>query len=62
MNEMEGDSIKLSNDLMEKIIEEKYRQVYSDRLGRKVYVLKSWVSKPVFKRHKKLFGYTDIGP
>lgn len=44
-----------------KIISLKLKLVFSERLGRKVYVLKDWIDKATFKRHKKLFGYTDIG-
>lgn len=61
MNEMEGDSFKINQQEMDHLIDSKYRMVYSERLGRKVYVLKKWVDKGVFKRHKRLFGYTDIG-
>lgn len=46
---------------MERLMEEKYREVYSEELGRYVFVIRSWVEKPVFKRYKSLFGYTDIG-
>ena len=61
MNNIEGDSARVSIEEMDRLIENKYRLVYSERLGRKVYVLKNWVDKAIFKRHKKLFGYTDIG-
>ncbi|MDH5404408.1 MAG: hypothetical protein OEY49_18050, partial [Candidatus Heimdallarchaeota archaeon] len=46
---------------MERIMELKYRRVYSERLARKVYVLIDWIEKPLFKKYKRLFGYTDIG-
>ncbi|MCY3411257.1 MAG: hypothetical protein INQ03_06410 [Candidatus Heimdallarchaeota archaeon] len=58
---IEDNEDQLSLDELEEIMKRKYKMVYSERLGRKVYVLKKWVDKPVFKRHKKLFGYTDIG-
>lgn len=54
-------AIELTEEQITSLIEKKYKLVYSERLGRKVYVLNEWVEKPVFKRHKKLFGYTDIG-
>ena len=54
-------STELTQDELDNLIEEKYKLVYSERLGRKVYTLAEWVDKEVFKRHKKLFGYTDIG-
>lgn len=44
-----------------RMMEEKFKIVYSERLGKNVHVIKTWVEEPVFKRHKKLFGYTDIG-
>ena len=46
---------------IERMMDEKYRKVYSEELGRYVFVIRSWVEKSVFKRHKTLFGYTDIG-
>lgn len=52
---------RVSDDEISQLLEEKFKLVYSQRLAKKVYVLKEWVDKPVFDRHKKLFGYTDIG-
>ncbi|MHA2248763.1 MAG: hypothetical protein ACXAD7_00305 [Candidatus Kariarchaeaceae archaeon] len=52
---------ELTQDELDYLLEEKYNLVYSERLGRKVYTLDEWVDKDIFKRHKKLFGYTDIG-
>ena len=42
MNELEGDSYNINQQEMEQLIESRYRMVYSERLGRKVYVLKKW--------------------
>jgi len=46
---------------IERFIEDKYKLIYSEKLDRKVYTLIDWIDKDVFKKHKKLFGYTDIG-
>ncbi|MHA2033526.1 MAG: hypothetical protein ACW99Q_29505 [Candidatus Kariarchaeaceae archaeon] len=56
-----NDNHTLTEEDMERLIEEKYKLVFSEKLGRKVYTLIDWIEKPVFKRYKKLFGYTDIG-
>lgn len=63
MNEQVGDngSTELNNAEIEYLVKQNYKMVYSERLGRNVFQLKDWVDKSVFKRHKKLFGYTDIG-
>ena len=63
MNEKVGDndSTELSMSEIEFLVNQNYKMVYSERLGRKVYQLIDWVDKSVFKRHKKLFGFTDIG-
>lgn len=55
------ETLELTEKEIEYYLEKKYRKVYSERLSRKVYTLIEWVNKDVFKRHKKLFGYTDIG-
>lgn len=46
---------------LERMMEKKFKVVYSERLEKDVHVIKIWIDEPVFKRHKKLFGYTDIG-
>lgn len=51
----------LDLDQIDLLMEEKFRKTYSDRLGKDVYVLIEWLEKLIFKKHKKLFGYTDIG-
>jgi hypothetical protein len=56
-----SDTMELSANEIDYLLEKKYKMVYSERLGRKVYSLIEWVEKPIFKRHKKLFGYTDVG-
>ena len=53
--------MELSANEIDYLLGKKYKEVYSERLGRKVYTLMEWVEKEVFKRHKKLFGFTDIG-
>ncbi|MHA2097109.1 MAG: hypothetical protein ACW99A_00375 [Candidatus Kariarchaeaceae archaeon] len=52
---------KISEEDMERLIDEKYKLIFSETLGRKVYTLIDWIDKSVFKKYKKLFGYTDIG-
>lgn len=52
---------KLSEEEIEQLMQAKYKLIFSEKLGRKVYTLIDWIDKPIFKRHKKLFGYTDIG-
>ena len=59
--ENNSDSYEMSDEEINKIISLKLKLVFSERLGRKVFVMKDWIDKPIFKRHKKLFGYTDIG-
>ena len=51
----------ISDEDMERLILVKYKSVYSEKLDRKVYTLIDWIDKEVFKKYKKLFGYTDIG-
>ena len=51
----------ISDEDIERLIEEKYKSVFSEKLDRKVYTLIDWIDIEVFKKHKKLFGYTDIG-
>jgi len=52
---------EITDTVIQQLLDKKYKMVYSERLGRKVYVLIDWVEKDVFNRHKKLFGYTDVG-
>ena len=61
MEEESGSQNECSEEEIITLMDKKYKLVYSERLGRKVYVLREWIDKSVFKRHKKLFGYTDIG-
>jgi len=49
------------DELISRLVEEKFKLEYSPKLGRKVYVLKTWLDKSTFERHKHLFGYLDIG-
>lgn len=49
------------HEVITKVVEEKFKRQYSEKLGKKVYVLKKWLDKDIFERHKDLFGYTDIG-
>ncbi|MCE7734254.1 MAG: hypothetical protein GPJ54_05195 [Candidatus Heimdallarchaeota archaeon] len=56
-----NDNHTLSDEDIERLIEQKYKTVFSEKLDRKVYTLIDWIDKEVFKQHKKLFGYTDIG-
>ena len=56
-----NDNHTISEEDMERMMEEKYNLVFSEKLDRKVYTLIDWIDKPTFKKHKKLFGYTDIG-
>jgi hypothetical protein len=56
-----SENSKISEEDMERLINEKYKLIFSEKLGRKVYTLIDWIEKPVFKKYKKLFGYTDIG-
>lgn len=51
----------ISEEDVERLIEEKYKSVFSEKLDRKVYTLVDWIDKEIFKKYKKLFGYTDIG-
>lgn len=51
----------ISDEDIERLIHEKYKSVFSEKLDRKVYTLVDWIDKEIFKKHKKLFGYTDIG-
>jgi hypothetical protein len=60
-NDVDARYRKISEEEISVLLEEKFKLVYSQRLAKKVYVLKEWVDKPAFDRHKKLFGYTDIG-
>jgi hypothetical protein len=59
--ETNSESHEMSDEEINQIISLKLKLVFSERLGRKVFVLKDWIDKSLFKRHKKLFGYTDIG-
>ena len=56
-----SESEEMLDEEISKLISLKLKLVFSERLGRKVFVLKDWIDKSTFKRHKKLFGYTDIG-
>ena len=56
-----NDNHPISDEDMERLIEEKYKLVYSEKLDRKVFTLIDWIDKITFKKYKKLFGYTDIG-
>lgn len=51
----------MDEEHVRKLMKDKYRKVYSERLDKYVYVMKHWVPKPVFKSYKQLFGYTDCG-
>lgn len=55
------DKLEEQSPDLQSLLEKKYKVVYSERLDRDVYTLVDWVDKSVFKRYKKLFGYTDIG-
>ena len=48
-------------EIITKVVDEKFKLEYSAKLGKKVYVLKQWLEKGQFERHKRLFGHTDIG-
>lgn len=50
-----------SEEEIEFLLSTKFKIVYSQKLDRNVYTLIEWVEKSVFKKYKKLFGYTDIG-
>ncbi|OLS24965.1 MAG: hypothetical protein HeimC2_20200 [Candidatus Heimdallarchaeota archaeon LC_2] len=58
---LEDDVIEISDSIVEQLMHSKYKLVFSEKLERKVYTLFEWVDKSIFKKHKKLFGYTDIG-
>lgn len=49
------------DEIIDTLIDNKFKQEYSAKLGKQVYVLKQYLDKEVFERHKRLFGYTDIG-
>lgn len=57
----QNDNHTLSEEDLNRLIEEKYKLVFSEKLERKVYTLVDWIDKSTFKKYKKLFGYTDIG-
>ena len=52
---------ELPNFHMKAILDSKYKYVYSTLLSKRVYVLNTLLPKTLFKKHKKLFGYSDIG-
>ena len=58
---LEDDITEVSDSIEEQLMKTKYRLVFSEELERKVYTLFEWVDKSIFKKYKKLFGYTDIG-
>jgi len=47
--------------VIEHLVETKFKEEYSSKLGRKVFVLRQWLDKELFEQHKDLFGHTDIG-
>ncbi len=55
------EELRIPDELMGKIMEEKYLRVYSEMLDKKVYTLKHHLTKELFKRYKKQFGYADVG-
>ena len=58
---LEDDITEVSDSIVEQLMQTKYRLVFSEELERKVYTLFEWIDKSIFKKYKKLFGYTDIG-
>ena len=58
---LEDDITEVSDSIVEQLMQTKYRLVFSEELDRKVYTLFEWIDKSIFKKYKKLFGYTDIG-
>ena len=58
---LEDEITEVSDSTVEQLMKTKYRLVFSEELERKVYTLFEWVDKSIFKKYKKLFGYTDIG-
>lgn len=58
---MDSSHIQLIDINMKRLLEEKFRLVYSERVGTEVYVLIDWLEKSIFKKYKNLYRYTDIG-
>ncbi len=58
---LEDEVTEVSALVTERLMKCKYRLIFSEKLERKVYTLIEWIDKPLFKKYKKLFGYTDIG-
>ena len=61
MENTENVEQEMSSLQMKAILDSKYKYVYSTLLRKRVYVLNTLLSKALFKKHKKLFGYSDIG-
>jgi len=55
------DDFRIPEESMKKMMEIKYRKIYSEILDRKVYTLRHHLSKDLFKKYKKQFGYADVG-
>ena len=49
------------DEIISQMVEEKFKRQYSPQLGRRVFVLKKWLDKPLFEKYKHLFGHLDIG-
>ncbi|MFV2014865.1 MAG: hypothetical protein ACC656_05535 [Candidatus Heimdallarchaeota archaeon] len=45
-----NDNHPISDEDMERLIEEKYKLVYSEKLDRKVFTLIDWIDKITFKK------------
>lgn len=60
-NNQEYLKLDVPEEVIDELLNEQYTLVFSEKLQKKVYVLKVWIEKPLFKKYKKLFGYTDIG-
>lgn len=48
-------------ELIEQLVELKFKKQYSAKIGRRVYVLLQPLDKDLFEIHKWMFGHTDIG-
>ena len=51
----------VADSIISDLVTQYFTMEYSPKLGKKVYVLKTWVDKAIFERYRRLFGHTDIG-
>lgn len=58
---LEDEITQVADVVIDRLMKCKYKLIFSEKIERKVYTLIEWIDKSLFKKYKKLFGYTDIG-